>query len=298
MGIKVFPVPTGTHFTQKARHDSSDTSGKITYPMTGDPTHEITRDFGMLRDGQGLAGRATFIVDPDGIVQAVEITAEGIGRDARIRSAGSRPRNISAPIRESSAPRNDKKATKRSPTRRIRSARSDGFGRAKPCRPAPSLLHDRKGIPHAHRRNENPASCRSGTPDPPGRDRHLRRRRREIARDAGASGRYRRAVGQDQRDAGRRWFATRGAFATSFARCTKKRPACATASSGGCFWPGPRRPAPYLPHGIPEFTRAFPGTGTAADRGETRRDAGPACRACRRRRGRLVRGLPSAPPPR
>ncbi|MGQ3673893.1 peroxiredoxin, partial [Xanthobacter sp. TB0139] len=38
--------------------------------------------FEVLRAGQGLADRGTFIVDADGVIQAVEITAEGIGRDA------------------------------------------------------------------------------------------------------------------------------------------------------------------------------------------------------------------------
>ena len=36
----------------------------------------------MLREGQGLADRATFLIDPEGTIQAMEITAEGIGRDA------------------------------------------------------------------------------------------------------------------------------------------------------------------------------------------------------------------------
>jgi peroxiredoxin (alkyl hydroperoxide reductase subunit C) len=35
-----------------------------------------------MRENMGLADRATFVVDPDGIIQAMEITAEGIGRDA------------------------------------------------------------------------------------------------------------------------------------------------------------------------------------------------------------------------
>lgn len=81
-GVEVFSVSTDTHFTHKAWHDSSDTIGKIQYTMIGDPTHEISRNFGVLREGQGLADRATFIVDPDGVIQAVEITAEGIGRNA------------------------------------------------------------------------------------------------------------------------------------------------------------------------------------------------------------------------
>mgnify|MGYP000291526448 CR=1 FL=1 len=50
--------------------------------MIGDPTGQICRDFDVMREDQGLANRGTFIVDPDGIVQAMEITAEGIGRDA------------------------------------------------------------------------------------------------------------------------------------------------------------------------------------------------------------------------
>ena len=50
--------------------------------MIGDPTGEITRNFEVMREGVGLADRGTFLVDPEGIIQAMEITAEGIGRDA------------------------------------------------------------------------------------------------------------------------------------------------------------------------------------------------------------------------
>lgn len=81
-GVEVYSVSTDTHFTHKAWHDASETIGKIQYPMIGDPTGEITRNFEVMREGQGLADRGTFIVDPDGIIQAMEITAEGIGRDA------------------------------------------------------------------------------------------------------------------------------------------------------------------------------------------------------------------------
>ncbi len=35
-----------------------------------------------MREAEGLADRGTFIVDPDGVIQAVEVTAEGIGRNA------------------------------------------------------------------------------------------------------------------------------------------------------------------------------------------------------------------------
>ena len=80
LGVEVFSVSTDTHFTHKAWHDSSDTIGKIQYAMIGDPTLQISTNFEVLREDQGLADRGTFLVDPDGVVQFTEVTAEGIGR--------------------------------------------------------------------------------------------------------------------------------------------------------------------------------------------------------------------------
>lgn len=82
MGAEVYSVSTDTHFTHKAWHDTSETIGKITYTMIGDPTHTISRNFDVLIEEDGLADRGTFIIDPDGVIQAVEINAGGIGRDA------------------------------------------------------------------------------------------------------------------------------------------------------------------------------------------------------------------------
>lgn len=82
LGVEIYGVSTDTHFTHKAWHDASDTIAKIKYTMIGDPTMQICRNFEVLREDAGLANRGTFIVDPEGIIQAVEITAEGIGRDA------------------------------------------------------------------------------------------------------------------------------------------------------------------------------------------------------------------------
>lgn len=82
LGVEVYSVSTDTHFTHKAWHDSSETIGKITYIMIGDPTHTISRNFDVLIEADGLADRGTFIIDPDGVIQTVEINAGGIGRDA------------------------------------------------------------------------------------------------------------------------------------------------------------------------------------------------------------------------
>ncbi|WP_290784363.1 alkyl hydroperoxide reductase subunit C [Halomonas sp.] len=82
MGVEVYSVSTDTHFTHKAWHDSSETIGKLTYPMLADPTLRISRNFEVLIEEAGLADRGTFVVDPDGKIQIVELNAGNIGRNA------------------------------------------------------------------------------------------------------------------------------------------------------------------------------------------------------------------------
>ena len=82
LGVDVYSASTDTHFTHKGWHDSSETIGKIEYGMIGDPSQTLSRQFDVLNEESGLADRGTFIIDPDGVVQAAEINAEGIGRDA------------------------------------------------------------------------------------------------------------------------------------------------------------------------------------------------------------------------
>ncbi len=82
LGVEIYSVSTDTHFTHKAWHDSSDTIRKIDYVMVGDPTGTISRNFGVMIEEAGLAERGTFVIDPQGKIQIVEINAGGIGRDA------------------------------------------------------------------------------------------------------------------------------------------------------------------------------------------------------------------------
>ena len=82
MGVEVYSVSTDTHFCHKAWHDTSPAIGKINYYMLGDQNHDISNQFGVLREGVGLADRGTFVLDPEGVIQLVEITPEGVGRNA------------------------------------------------------------------------------------------------------------------------------------------------------------------------------------------------------------------------
>ena len=82
LGVEVFSVSTDTHFTHKAWHDSSETNNKNKNAKHDNPTETNTRNNQVMREGEGLADRGTFVVDPAGIIQAMEVTAEGIGRNA------------------------------------------------------------------------------------------------------------------------------------------------------------------------------------------------------------------------
>ncbi|MFM9413426.1 alkyl hydroperoxide reductase subunit C [Peptococcus simiae] len=82
LGVEVYSMSTDTHFVHKAWHDHSDAISKLEYTMLADPHKSITRSFDVLDEEAGLAQRATFVIDPDGIIQTVEVNADGIGRDA------------------------------------------------------------------------------------------------------------------------------------------------------------------------------------------------------------------------
>jgi peroxiredoxin (alkyl hydroperoxide reductase subunit C) len=83
LGVECYSVSTDTHFVHKAWADASETIKKIKYPMIGDPTGAITRNFDVMIEEAGLALRGTFVVNSEGVIKVAEIHDLGIGRDAK-----------------------------------------------------------------------------------------------------------------------------------------------------------------------------------------------------------------------
>jgi peroxiredoxin len=83
LGVEIYSVSTDTHFAHKAWHDASETVSKIRFPMVGDPTGTIARNFGVMIEEEGIALRGSFVVDPEGVIKLCEIHDLGIGRDAK-----------------------------------------------------------------------------------------------------------------------------------------------------------------------------------------------------------------------
>jgi peroxiredoxin (alkyl hydroperoxide reductase subunit C) len=81
MGAEVYIVTTDTHFSHKVWHETSPAVGKAKFPLVGDPTHVMTRGFGVHIDAEGLSLRGTFVVNPEGIIKTLEIHSNEIARD-------------------------------------------------------------------------------------------------------------------------------------------------------------------------------------------------------------------------
>lgn len=82
-GAEVMSVSTDTHWVHKAWHDESEAIKKITFPMLADPTGNLSRAFGVYLENEGVALRGSFIIDPNGVIQAMEVHADGVGRSAK-----------------------------------------------------------------------------------------------------------------------------------------------------------------------------------------------------------------------
>ncbi len=81
LGAEVYIVTTDTHFSHKIWHETSPAVGKARFPLVGDPTHQLTRAFGVHIDAEGLALRGTFVINPEGVIKTMEIHSNEIARD-------------------------------------------------------------------------------------------------------------------------------------------------------------------------------------------------------------------------
>lgn len=82
LGVKVYSVSNDTHFSHYQWHKTSEKVGKVQYPMIADPKGTLSKFFGIYNKESGFADRGTFVLDPNGKVKIMEITDDGIGRNA------------------------------------------------------------------------------------------------------------------------------------------------------------------------------------------------------------------------
>jgi len=81
LGCKVLAVSTDTKFSHKRFIETEPLLKGLKMTIAADPTGEISRKFGVLIEGEGLALRGRFLINPDGVIVAQEVQAPPVGRN-------------------------------------------------------------------------------------------------------------------------------------------------------------------------------------------------------------------------
>jgi peroxiredoxin (alkyl hydroperoxide reductase subunit C) len=82
LGIEILAVSTDTVFSHRAWVKHEGLMKGFPYKMLADHTGEIAYQYGILDTDTGIAGRGTFIIDPQGVVRGIEITSGPLGRNS------------------------------------------------------------------------------------------------------------------------------------------------------------------------------------------------------------------------
>lgn len=56
---------------------------QVDYPILADTTQKVSRDYGVLDEADGSSQRGLFIIDPDGVVKYVVVSAGSVGRSVK-----------------------------------------------------------------------------------------------------------------------------------------------------------------------------------------------------------------------
>lgn len=79
---EVIAVSTDTVYTHKAWIETEELLKGLKYLMAADHNGKFSRELGIYDEETGVAQRAAFIIDPEGILRSAEIVADAIGRNA------------------------------------------------------------------------------------------------------------------------------------------------------------------------------------------------------------------------
>ena len=84
MGVQLLAMSTDSRFTHKIWQEqeiSKMVDGGVPFPMLSDQTGEIGKMYGVYDEAAGVDIRGRFIIDPDGVIQAMEVLTPPVGRN-------------------------------------------------------------------------------------------------------------------------------------------------------------------------------------------------------------------------
>ena len=80
---QVLGLSTDSEFVHLAWRQSHKDLNNLPFPMLADIKRELTTPLGILNVAEGVADRATYIVDPQGIIRFVMVTDLNVGRNVK-----------------------------------------------------------------------------------------------------------------------------------------------------------------------------------------------------------------------
>ncbi len=84
LGVEMLSVSVDSHFVHKMWQDkelSKMVEGGVPFAMLSDSGGKIGSLFGVYNEEAGVEMRGRFIIDPDGVIQAIEILTPPVGRN-------------------------------------------------------------------------------------------------------------------------------------------------------------------------------------------------------------------------
>ena len=82
MGVEILAASTDTIFSHRAWVKNEMLMKDFPYKMLADHNLEVADIYNILDEETGIAGRGTFIIDPDGVLRGIEVTSGPLGRNS------------------------------------------------------------------------------------------------------------------------------------------------------------------------------------------------------------------------
>lgn len=79
---EIVSVSTDTVYTHKAWLETEQLISGVKFPMAADHNGVLAKALDIYDETSGMAQRAAFIIDPDGVLRAADIVSDAIGRSA------------------------------------------------------------------------------------------------------------------------------------------------------------------------------------------------------------------------
>lgn len=84
LGVQVLSISVDSRFVHKIWQEvelSKMVEGGVPFPMLSDPAGKIGSVYGVYDEAAGVNIRGRFLIDPDGVIQAMEVLAPPVGRN-------------------------------------------------------------------------------------------------------------------------------------------------------------------------------------------------------------------------